>query len=470
VATVTSGGLVTAQGQGVAVITAIATNPDKSVVTGVASFTVTTGAGQQVTALTIIPGSLSLSATGQPGQFIALGTSGVTGLQEDVTSSPQIAWSSSVPADATIGTFGAGVPGLAQGVSVGNTNIIAEYTNPAAGAIPSSVVTATASVAVTSTPAAEPLLSIAVQPGAVITDNLESSAQYLAFGSFSTAPSVEDITNGFYHAGFPNSACTAALADANTAAVQAGTLPPNAQCSFNKVTWVSLPFPFDFPINSAGAPGALGGLITADASGIEDVYAVATNPDTTLVYGLPSGTGAQGGFATFACPYTPPTYGTTTQTVGGVTTTVTNYADILNPGTCNALTIGSSLLSTLTVFNASLKSTGLNQTNWLITANSATGTPDVIHCGGSTEQALPGGSVCEATYPNGTSVTLTAPTEPGVSFGGWSGNCAPNPNPPTATGPNTCTVIVGGGCTFNIQTQTTTCSDSANVSVGAIFN
>jgi len=460
-------GLVTAVGQGTAAITAIATNPDKSVVTGVATFTVTNGVAEQITALSIVPSSLSLSATSQPGQFVALGTSGTTGLIEDVTNSPQLAWTSSIPTYATISTYPAANPGQALGLSTGTTNITAEYTNTAATAItPATVVTATAAVSVTNTPAAEPLLSITVSPATVTTLNLDGTAQFLAFGSFSTAPTVLDVTDGFYHAGFPNSACTAAFAAADTAAAQAGTAIPNSQCSFNVVTWSSLPFPFEFPISSAGAPGALGGLATADASGSADVYAVATNSDGTVVYGVPGG----GGTATFNCPYAPPTYGTITVTnPNGTTTTTTDFNDLLNPGTCNTLTIADSLLSTLTVFNASAGSTGLNQANWLITAPSATGTPNVIHCGGSTEQATLGGSVCEATYPNGTSVTLTAPAEPGVNFGGWSSNCK-NQGAVTAAGPNSCTVVVGGGCVLNPNTGTQVCGNDSNVSVGAVFN
>jgi hypothetical protein len=111
---------------------------------------------------------------------------------------------------------------------------------------------------------------------------------------------------------------------------------------------------------------------------------------------------------------------------------------------------------------------GVNTTNWLVTASSATGTPDVIHCGpGWALSGGTGGSVCVATYPNGTTVTLTA-TQPAGStgtFGGWSSNCttAPggsiNPNPPTATGPNTCTLNLSA-----LQTQPT------NETVGVIFN
>ena len=428
-------GLVTAVGKGTAAITAIASNPDKSVVTGVATITVANGVAEQVTALTIIPGSLSLSATGQPGQFVALGTNGTTGLLEDVTDSPQLTWSSSVQSIATIESFGSANPGQASGVSAGTTDITAKWTNTDA-----SVVTATATVTVTTTAAAEPLLSITVLPSSVTDLNLEGTAQFLAYGTFSTAPTTLEITNGFTHVGFAG--CTAALYAAGT-------------CTKVPVTWVSTA-PYDFPINSAGASGATGGLATADASGTADIYAITANPDSTLVYSP---------IVTFNCPYAAPTYGTITTTLAnGTTTTTTDYSNLLNPGTCNSLTVADSLLSTLTVFN-----TGLNTTNWLITADSATGTADVIHCGGSTEQAAAGGSVCEATYPNGTVVTLTAPTETGVDFGGWSSNCTAQGSV-TAGGPNSCKVVVGGGCVLNANTGTYTCSNSSNVSVGAIFN
>jgi hypothetical protein len=477
--TASTNGLVTAVGQGTTAITAIApaNDPsDGSVVTGVATFTVENGVAQQITALTIIPSSLSLSATGQPGQFVALGTSGTTGLLEDVTDSPQLAWTSSIPAYATVCTVAVGstpafcptTPGQAQGVSSGTTNITAEFTNPATASTAANVVTAQASVSVTTTPAAEPLLSIAVEPSSTTDLNLEGTAQFLAYGTFSTAPTLLDITNGFFHSGFPDASCTAAYASADAAAVAAdaaANLPltnlPYAQCSFVPVNWIST-VPFDFPINSAGAAGATGGLATADASGNTDIYAIAANPDGTLVYSTTSS-----GMATFNCPYAAPTYGTITVTnANGTTTTTTDYSDLLNPGTCNTLTIADSLLSTLTVFNASTTSTGLNQSNWLITAPSATGTANVIHCGpGSTS----GGSVCEATYPNGTPVVLTAPAETGVNFGGWSSNCT-DTAPVTAAGPNSCTVVVGGGCTLNPNTGTYTCTNSSNVTVGAIFN
>ena len=75
----------------------------------------------------------------------------------------------------------------------------------------------------------------------------------------------------------------------------------------------------------------------------------------------------------------------------------------------------------------------------------------MIHCGpGSNGDGL-GGSVCVATYPVGSTVTLTVPAGQGA-FGGWSYNCVPL-GAVTAAGPNQCQV-------------TLTFDDT----VGAIFN
>jgi hypothetical protein len=144
----------------------------------------------------------------------------------------------------------------------------------------------------------------------------------------------------------------------------------------------------------------------------------------------------QSATATVSCPEVlPPPPGSLSQT----------------PGTCyptQPVYVG--LLQTLTVYNE-----GLNTTNWEITASSATGTADVIHCGpGWTLGGGTGGSVCTATYPFGTTVTLTATQPAGATgtFGGWSYNCAPTA-PITAASPNSCTVTLDSDDT-----------------VGAIFN
>ena len=185
------------------------------------------------------------------------------------------------------------------------------------------------------------------------------------------------------------------------------------------LTWLSSE-PNYFPVNtnSAGNPGATAGIVTAYSAGGAAITAEATSTDGTV----------QTATATFDCPLVLPNPPNT-------------------PGSCYQAPPSASLLATITVYNA-----GLNTTGWLITAPSATGTPNVIHCGpGSTS----GGSVCVATYPIGTTVTLTAPAETGVSFGGWSYNCTQTA-PLTAPGPNSCTIMLTG--------------DPSNETVGAIFN
>jgi hypothetical protein len=343
-------------------------------------------AGGDIISLTILPADQSLSATGQTGQFIALGTVKTSGVQVDLTNLQGLVWTSTIPTVATVTTGLLTGNGVAMGKNPGTTTITAEWTNTSDG----SVVANTAGVTVTASAAPEPLLSLVILPSSITISDLYGTGQFLAYGTFSTAPTVQDLTNS-----------------------------PN-------LTWISTA-PFIFPINNSGAPGATAGLVTANGSGTDVIYAVAKNPDGTLVYSPP---------VAFNCPLI-----------------LANLdAAPPNPGSCNGETIAPSLLSTLTVFNA-----GLNTTSWLITADSATGTKNVIHCGpGSTAAGL-GSSVCEATYPNGTIVTLTAPAGTG-QFGGWSSNCLTiSPDPSTAAGPNTCTIQLGTG-------------ESSNVSVGAIFN
>lgn len=181
------------------------------------------------------------------------------------------------------------------------------------------------------------------------------------------------------------------------------------------LTWISS-FPSVFPVNTnnTGNMGATAGIVTAYGSGSANIIAEATGSDGSI----------ETASATFNCPLVLPNPPTT-------------------PGSCYPGSQAPSLLATLTVYNE-----GLNTTNWLITAPSATGTPNVIHCGPA---AGSGSSVCVATYPVGTTVTLTAPAT-GAAFGGWSSNCA-NTGAITAAGPNSCTVTL-----------------TTNDTVGAIFN
>ena len=413
IATINSAGLATGVGQGTATITAIASGTGGTVVTGTATFTVIGGTAEPYTAITVNPGSETLSATGQTGQLLAVGTTGSGGLQKDVTNSSQVTWTSSIPTIATVSTSPTTPAGQVTGVSPGTTQITATLTNP-----DGTVLTSSATVTVTASSQAEPLLSITILPTSVSTGNLYGTTQFLAYGTFSTPPTVQDITNGITRNGF--------------------TSP---------VYWIS-DLQTEFPVTTASGPLTYppstpltdGGLVTAYATGSTSIYVTATNPDGTLVYS-PA--------VTFACPYVAPT-----------------PTDV---GSCNPETIADPLLVTLTVFNA-----GLNPNvtgNWLVTAPSATGTPNVIHCGpGSAENGL-GASVCSAPYPIGAQIKLTAITSAtqgtkagdGVAFGGWSYTCNPiSPNPSVAEGTNTCTVTLGN--------DTSSTNPTSNVSVGAIFN
>ena len=242
-------GLATGVGQGSATIAALYTNPSaKTVVAGTATFTITSGATQKYTSLTLTPGTESLSASGQTGQFIALAASGSTGLQTNVSSSPQIAWTSSIPSVATVSPTG-----LVTGVSPGTVTISAILTNP-----DGSVVSNTATVTTSVTSAPEPLLSLTVIPSSATVGNLQDTAQFLAIGTYSTPPYVRDLTNS-----------------------------PN-------LTWIST-FPNSFPVNSnaGGGAGASAGIVTAYGNGGATILAEATNPlDGTI----------QTASATFNCP------------------------------------------------------------------------------------------------------------------------------------------------------------------------
>ena len=369
-------GLATALGQGTVTITALY-NSGGSTLTATASFTVLGGTTEEFTAVTIVPGSQAVSASGQTGQFIALATSGTTGLEEDVTNSPQITWLSSIPSVATVTSGLASGNGVATGVSLGTSTITAELKNP-----DGSLVSNYSTVNVTLTPAPEPLLSLQIVPSSITVDNLLGNGQFLAIGTYSTPPTVRDLTNS--------------------------------------VSW-STSAPSVFPVNTNGSgapnPGADAGVVTAYGSGGATIIAEAADPTTGSI---------ETATASFSCPLVLPTPTTA--------------------GSCYPGSQASALLSTLTLYNE-----GLNTTNWLVTAPSATGTPNVLHCGpGSTGAGL-GGSVCVATYPVGTTVTLTAPAGAGA-FGGWSYNCIPT-STVTAAGPNSCNV-------------TLTFDDT----VGAIFN
>jgi hypothetical protein len=418
IATITSGGLATAVGQGTTTITALYTNASTGTVAkGTATFTVTAGTAETITAVTILPTSAALTET-QTAQLMAIGTNGTTGLDNIITSDSKLKWYSSLPSVATVCNLGDAAPcttatvGQVVGVSPGTTTVTALYTNT-----DTTVVTAgsAASVTVSTSAAPEPLLSIKIIPGDTTVTNKGMTGQYLAFGTFSTAPTMQDITNGISHVGFAG--CTATPCTTTT-----------------PVTWISFA-PDVASISSSGTTGENGGLATAMGyEGDSVIYAEALNPDGTAVL-----SNAQ----TFSCKLSPPT-----------------------PAICDSTPAVPETFSTLTVFNV-----GENTTTWQVTAPSDTGVANLIHCGpvfasGST------GSVCTGTYAVGSKVTLTAsPT--GSSFGGWSAaNCGtPITTTTTTTDPDTGKTTTTTTITGYTPNMTSTCTVTlqSSMSVGAIF-
>src|SRR5262249_55523703 len=186
IATITQAGLATAVAKGTDTITALYTNPTGgTTVAGTATLTVTVGTSQQFTSVTIVPNSQTLSTLNQTAQFIALATSGTTGLQQDVTNSPQLKWSSSLPAAGWMSSTG-----LAKDLAAGNSTITAVLTNS-----DGSVVSNTATLTTALTAAPQDLLSLTIIPNSITLGNLQATGQFLAIGTFATPPYVRDLTN-----------------------------------------------------------------------------------------------------------------------------------------------------------------------------------------------------------------------------------------------------------------------------------
>jgi hypothetical protein len=305
---------------------------------------------------------------GQTAQLTAVGTYGNANHLSTQNVTSTVTWASSVASVATVSASG-----IVTAVSAGTTTITASAM-AFNGSVSSSATLIVTGSGGGSGPAGGNLLSLTIIPSSITVGNLQDTGQFLAIGTFSTAPTVRDLTNS------------------------------------PTLNWISsVPSVFPVNTNTAGTLGATAGIVSAFGIGSATITAEAKGGDGSI----------QTATATFICPVptVPPL-----------------------PGQCFPGSQAPSLLATLTVYNE-----GLNTTTWEVTAPSATGTPNVLHCGpGSTS-----GSVCVATYPIGTTVTLTAT---GGAFGGWSYNCA-NTGPITATGPNSCTVTL-----------------TTNDTVGAIFN
>jgi hypothetical protein len=343
---------------------------------------------QGLDSLRVTPAAQSL-AVGQTAQLTATGTYGNANHPSTQNITSVVTWTSGTPSVATVSTAG-----VVTAVNAGSTIITASAAGFAGPVNATASLTVTGSTGGTSGGSGGGILSLTIIPSTITVGNLQDTGQFLAIGTFSTAPTVRDLTNS--------------------------------------ATWItSAPnvFPVTNNINSS-APGAgteNGGVASAYGNGGATITAEATDSNGSIATAT----------ATFNCPLVLPNPNGNPPT----------------PGSCFQGSQATALLSTLTVYNE-----GLNTTAWEVTAPSATGTLNVLHCGPGYTGS--GGSVCTATFPVGAVVLLTAQ---GAAFGGWSYNCTPTdqngvplPGPPpygTQAGPNYCTV-------------TLTTSDT----VGAIFN
>jgi hypothetical protein len=349
---------------------------------------------QGLDSVLVTPATQSLTV-GQSVQFTATGSYGNANHLSSQNITNLVTWTSSVPSVASISTTG-----MANAVSAGSTIITATATGFAGPVSSTADFTVIGSSGGTNGGSGGTILSLTIIPSGIVFGSLQESGQFLAIGTFSTAPTVRDLTNS--------------------------------------VTWLTSE-PNKFPITNYGngAPGGgteNGGVVSAYEASVGNVGATITAEATDSNGSIATATAGVG------CPYVLPNPPTT-------------------PGSC--FNFVPQPLATLTVYNE-----GLDTTNWLITAPSATSTPNVIHCGpGWAADGGAGGSVCTATYPLGTTVTLTAPAQTGVKFGGWSSTCR-NTGTVNPDGPNQCTVTLGGqnvdpnGNTFYLT----------DVTVGAIFN
>jgi len=411
-------------------------------------FTGCTNTSSGLDSIQVTPATNSI-AVGATVQLTATGTFGnsthqTTGSVTDAT------WTSTSPSVAIVGPCTAGVAGcptggLAAGVVLGEgsgTTTITATAQGFRGQLSSSVSVTVTSVSGTSTTnptgpvSSTGLVSLTIIPSSITVGNLQDTGNFLAIGTYTTAPQIRDVTNS--------------------------------------AVWISsMPNVFPVDTNTGGDTGATAGIVTA--------YGSTTGAGATIIAEIadPVTGSIQLATAQFSCPLVTPCPCSTC--IPAVPVTACPNGPVA--GSCFPGSQAAALLATVTVYNE-----GLNTTNWLVTAPSATGTANVISCGPGwaikNGLAAGAGSVCVATYPIGTTVTLTA-TQPGGgtgTFGGWSDNCTTiSPNPSTATGPNTCTFVAGVpnpnyGLSINSPDYNPDLPApdiewlSSNLTVGAIFN
>lgn len=166
VSTITAGGLANAVSTGSTTITA-----SLDAMVGTASVSVSTEPPHDLTSITVIPGSQSVTSIGEPSQFIAIGTYTTAPVTVDITNT--VSWQSS---DVKVSTINSA--GLALANGLGMTTITAIGTSNTGDSI-----------------AATATLTVAAPPGGVVLPQLAIYQVGLGTGTVTSADGVINCTS-----------------------------------------------------------------------------------------------------------------------------------------------------------------------------------------------------------------------------------------------------------------------------------
>ncbi|HEV2280727.1 MAG TPA: Ig-like domain-containing protein [Acidobacteriaceae bacterium] len=389
-----------------------------------------------MTGVSVIPGSQTLTVTGQTAQLIAIGTYNTSPTSVDLTS--QVTWKSSDSSIVTVNSAG-----MVTGVSTGAATVTAIATDT-----DGSVHTGTATVSINGGVTARELTAVNVTPGSQTIAASGQTAQLIAIGTYNTAPLTADLT----------SIAAWKSSDASVATVSSSGLVTAVGAGSATITAVATATDGSVLIGSATITVSAGGATTATRS----LTTLTLIPTSQTV--VTNGETAQ--FLAIGTYNTSPQTVDLTDQVSWVSSDV-QVATINSSGLATSLGLGTTTITakstaadgSVVTASATLQDTAVSNPPALPTltiygAGVGTGTvtssPGNISCSYTgpsyTQQSAGPGVGCTGTFPVGATVTLTAAPSAG-SFGGWSSNCTPV----TST---TCTITMG----------------SSNETVGAIFN
>jgi len=230
---------------------------------GASNITVTAAAsGRILNALTVSPGSQTITSTGQTAQLIAIGTYTAAPLTQDLSNS--VTWKSSNVQVANVSSSG-----LVSGVGAGETTVTALAT-----ASDGSLISASGTITVDTAPSGRILISLTVIPPSQTVSATGETAQYIAIGTFSAAPLTLDLTNQVTW---------------QSSDVQVGQV--NSSGLVTGIGPLTLP-PGDIPIATITALATASDGSTVPASGIfEELASSVVNLPTLTIYKVGSGTG-----------------------------------------------------------------------------------------------------------------------------------------------------------------------------------